>query len=749
MGTSKFFEKKFAILQEISSAIITAHNISTIANLMLDLAVNYTTAEKGSLMLVNERNELYILAAKGMDIQLISSYKVKIGEGIVGTVAKNRRAVLVEDIEKDERFKGKKRDRYKTRSFISCPIVSKNRLLGVFNINDKKDGTPFTEDEFALIKVIADQAAVALENAFLVNQLRVNAAELETINRKLIEADVVKTESLTYISHELRTPLNSIKGAVYYLRQAGGLPKSEQKEFYDIIAEETDKLVSIVENLLDFLRLEDEARIVTKSIISLPELLEETVNSKLLKSILAKKNIQVQLNVKEDTSDIVGDKIRVLQLFINLIESLSYYLEDDDIIKINVKESDSVLVNLTIPRRMPDTILPYLFNSRHTLQKDQSEERLKLYLAWKVAELHRWELNVEDTNSTLVVSIKIPKSTRQKIEAVIDTTMEMFIEFISELLGVNTCSIMLLDELTGELSIRSARGLDENIVKRTRIRFGDRIAGWVALEGAPLLIENIESDPRFGKRNMPHYNTKSLLCLPLKMQDKVIGVLNLNNKVSSEPFTSKDLHIASVLSERVSRFIEGLYTGKYREDSLKHFVTSFDGLLNAEKKYHKKDALFPNLMIEIMNRLDAKEEDKRLALYISMIYDLGLTLIDESVLKKKQKLSSMETRTLKVHPYTTLDLLNSFEFSEDVKKAILHHHERYDGTGYPDGLKGNQIPFLSRVLSVVDAFCAMTAKRPYRKAFTREKALQEIKKGAGKLYDPKVVKALESTLKLL
>ena len=110
---------------------------------MLDLAINYANAEKGSLMLVNESEELYILAARGIDISFITTYKVKIGEGIAGIVAKNLSPVLVEDINKDENFmKETHRDRYKTKSFISCPVISKNKLLGILNINDKRMAPP-------------------------------------------------------------------------------------------------------------------------------------------------------------------------------------------------------------------------------------------------------------------------------------------------------------------------------------------------------------------------------------------------------------------------------------------------------------------------------------------------------------------------------------------------------------------------------------------------------------------------------
>jgi hypothetical protein len=279
-------------------------------------------------------------------------------------------------------------------------------------------------------------------------------------------------------------------------------------------------------------------------------------------------------------------------------------------------------------------------------------------------------------------------------------------------------------------------------VKQTRIKVGDQIAGYVAVEGTPLLIEDIETATPFKRRSISQYNTKSLLSLPLKIQDKVVGVLNLNNKKNADPFTKRDLYIATVFGERISFFLEKLYSGNFKEENINQILTSFDNLLDAVKSYHKKKSIFPDLVLRIMDKLGTDEDEKKKALYASMIYDLGLVLIHESILQKKALLPS-EIQALKIHPYNTIGLLRTFEFSEDLKKAILHHHERYDGKGYPEGLKGTTIPLISRVLSVVDSYCAMITEKPYRKALTKEEALSEIKVGSGSIYDPEVVKAFE------
>jgi GAF domain-containing protein len=741
MEPSELSEKKFSILKEISDTIVITEDIVAIANLMLDLAISYANAEKGSLMLANEIDELHILAARGLDSYLAKTYRTKIGEGIAGTVAMNRRPVLVADIDADEAFRDKKRDHYRTSSFISCPVLSKSRLLGVLNINDKKDGTPFTEDEFVLLQTIANQAAIVIENALLMNQLRTKAAELEEMNRKLIETDVVKTEFITRVSHDLRTPLNSIKGSIYHLQESERRSKRGRNEFYEIISNETGTLISTVENLLNFLRFEDEGRVYRKVIINLAGLLNEVANHKLLGQALARKNIKLDITSGDCKSDIVGDRIKVIQFFINLIEGISYYLDSGDSIRISLDEDESVRVNIALPRRLSEKVQPLLFVSSNVFFPDSPQEKLKLYLAGRIAEGHRWGLHAEEIDDSFLISLSIRKNSRQKVEAVVTESTELFLDFVSELLGLNICSVMFSDEFTRDLTIKSARGLNDEIIGRTRVKLGDSIAGWVALEGKPLLVEDISSDPRFGRRSIPQYNTKSLLSVPLKTGDSVIGVLNLNNKENAEPFTERDLHLACVLAERFSHFIGKLYDGEYREDEYKRFIASFESLLNARKRYRKEKTLIPELMAGIMDGLGATEEEKRLALYISMVYDIGLVLINEDTLRKKDLLPP-EVNTIKVHPIASVGLLNHFEFSDDVKKAILHHHEKYDGTGYPDGLKGKEIPFIARVLSVVDAFCAMTTERPYGKALTKEAALEELKKGSGSAYDPAVVGAL-------
>ncbi len=167
---------------------------------------------------------------------------------------------------------------------------------------------------------------------------------------------------------------------------------------------------------------------------------------------------------------------------------------------------------------------------------------------------------------------------------------DLFLLFISEAMDLNRCSLMLMDEATKELTIKSAIGFKEDIIRKTRIKAGEKIAGWVASENKPLLVKDIETYPGISKKNSAQYNTKSLLCLPIAINNKVIGVLNLNNKASGSPFEKKDLYFASSVTDRFSRIIQKVQSGKISDEpQFKTISKSLDTLVNAEQKYRKKN----------------------------------------------------------------------------------------------------------------------------------------------------------------
>ncbi|RDV81187.1 HD-GYP domain-containing protein [Ammonifex thiophilus] len=128
----------------------------------------------------------------------------------------------------------------------------------------------------------------------------------------------------------------------------------------------------------------------------------------------------------------------------------------------------------------------------------------------------------------------------------------------------------------------------------------------------------------------------------------------------------------------------------------------------------------------------------RLAGYL---HDLGKLGVPAELLLRPGKLEPVEFALVKAHPVVGAEILSAAGVDGEIVDAVKHHHENHDGTGYPDGLGGGEIPFLARIVRVADAFDAMTSPRPYRGAFSAEEALEEIRKGAGRQFDPEVVSA--------
>lgn len=146
--------------------------------------------------------------------------------------------------------------------------------------------------------------------------------------------------------------------------------------------------------------------------------------------------------------------------------------------------------------------------------------------------------------------------------------------------------------------------------------------------------------------------------------------------------------------------------------------------------------------MELARRLGLEDPGFSKALeYAALMHDIGKIGIPDAILRKPGRLSPLEWEIMKTHPVLGYEILHKIKFLEEAAQIVLHHHEHFDGSGYPDGLKGEKIPLGSRIFAVADAFDAMTTKRPYSDAMTFQAALDDLLANKGILFDPDVVEA--------
>jgi len=153
------------------------------------------------------------------------------------------------------------------------------------------------------------------------------------------------------------------------------------------------------------------------------------------------------------------------------------------------------------------------------------------------------------------------------------------------------------------------------------------------------------------------------------------------------------------------------------------------------------------LSVALAQDLHLSDRDIENIEYTALLHDIGKIGIDDRILGKSSKLSNEEFKKIKEHPIVGANIIEPVDFLKNSYEAIYHHHERYNGGGYPDGLKAKDIPLCARIIAVADAYDAMGSDRPYRKKLSKEKILKEFTEQSGKQFDPQIVNALMSILK--
>lgn len=312
----------------------------------------------------------------------------------------------------------------------------------------------------------------------------------------------------------------------------------------------------------------------------------------------------------------------------------------------------------------------------------------------------------------------------------------------TDLLEARAASVMLLDEQTQELSIRIAHGLPDDVVRRTRVKLGERIAGRVALEAKPVLLphgRHDSDDLTPSGKSSP--DLASALCVPLITQDKVVGVLNVRGKRDGSDFNQQDLELASRLAAVAAVSISN---AELHDELQNLFVNSIKALANsidARDPYTRGHSeRVTEYSVLIAEGMGLPAEDVENIRYAGLLHDIGKIRIRDHILNKPGRLTDEEFAEMKRHPEYGVEIMQPVKAFHKVFPGILHHHEQWSGNGYPHGLKGEGIPLQGRILCVADSFDAMTSDRPYRKGMPIEQAIEELRKNMGVQFDPEAVR---------
>ena len=322
----------------------------------------------------------------------------------------------------------------------------------------------------------------------------------------------------------------------------------------------------------------------------------------------------------------------------------------------------------------------------------------------------------------------------------LDTILNSIVDIASSTLRCKNVSLMLVDKDDQHLSVRVAVGLSKQAIKNARIPIGEGIAGWVVSKGQPLLVKDIEKDSRFSKMRNKKYESKSLVCVPLLIKGEVIGAFSACDKNGGSPFYESDLQVLTLLAHQVAMSIENTRLYSEIQDHYFNTVKALTMTIEAKDPYTQgHSARVTDYAVALAEHLRISKTDIDILRRACNLHDIGKIAVSETILLKKGKLSLEEFEIIKKHPVAGENILKPISFLEKERKVIRHHHERYDGQGYPDGISKKKIPLLSRIIAITDAYDAMTSDRSYRPAMTHEEAMLEIVNGSNTQFDPDIV----------
>lgn len=314
-----------------------------------------------------------------------------------------------------------------------------------------------------------------------------------------------------------------------------------------------------------------------------------------------------------------------------------------------------------------------------------------------------------------------------------DTIFQKIAELALRLVDGEVCSIMLFDEQDNEFHDKVVKGNTEGVYQNYTKSPALKMVFNEVIERKEAVLINSNDHPEVAP---------SLICAPLMIRNTILGILSIRKKKNREVFSKKDLHHILSLTKRASLNLENkiLYESIFFNimDTLKSLISSIQARDHYTEEHSQRVTDEATRLAASMNCPLKDLESIKIA---GVLHDVGKIAVPDSILLKAGKLTDEEYMVIKNHPTIGENILKSIILLDKERMIIQCHHERWDGKGYPLGLEGTDIPFLARILSVVDSFDAMTNNRPYRPALSKEQAIEELIRNKNTQFDPDVVDA--------
>lgn len=346
---------------------------------------------------------------------------------------------------------------------------------------------------------------------------------------------------------------------------------------------------------------------------------------------------------------------------------------------------------------------------------------------------------LNDYHIRLERMLNITRDLREEVYG--DVLLEKIMDHALDVTRSEAGSLLLINE-RAQLEFKIVRGEKAAQLTGAAVASGKGITGWVAEKGEAVRCNNVNQDERFRPEfdAMTGYETLSMLAVPLKTKDGVIGVLQLLNKAGGFPYRQRDEEIISYLAAQAAISI---LKAKFAEDQKNYEIHLTDILLETidfqqpEKRGHaRRVARYSNV---IAKAIDLPEQRRKKLYMASLLHDVGFLKINLD--------EAYDKEVYMRHPIIGYEMIKPITFYAEIAPIILYHHLRFDGYGYPNAeIKGEDIPLEARIIAIAEAFDVMTSPLSYKVPMSYEAAMEELRQKSGSLFDPRLVEAFAATV---
>jgi HD-GYP domain-containing protein (c-di-GMP phosphodiesterase class II) len=324
----------------------------------------------------------------------------------------------------------------------------------------------------------------------------------------------------------------------------------------------------------------------------------------------------------------------------------------------------------------------------------------------------------------------------------VEALFDSIVQAILEVTGGDRAAILIRNTDTAAVdmvTVRTKDGKASGEVKLSRTVVND-----VLEKGISAFTDDALADERYGGgESIVRQRIRSVMCAPMRTTDEILGVLYVDSQMARE-FSEAELELLAAIGNQAGI---ALHRAKLMQEVEKLFfdvMKAIASIIDAKDGYtHKHSERVSAFGVRLAQHLGFDADSRAVVELAGLLHDVGKIGVPDAILNKPGKLTEAEFKEMRLHTLHGTRILSNIQSQRVVSilPGVKYHHERWDGTGYPEGLKGEEIPILGRVLGVADFLDALTSDRSYRKGLTLEQALQMVKDLEGQAFDPAVVKA--------